>query len=111
MARGMMTRSAWIVVVGGAMALQLGVCAGEGRADPNMIMPDATANYVADFVAKNSPAKIRPTDVSCPSGIEAKVGGEFDCHFTGPDGNYTAHLKILSVVGTRVEYDVTTHKS
>ena len=98
-------------LVGGSMALHLAACTGSSRADPNMIMPDATANYVADFVAENSPAKVRPTDVTCPSGIEAKVGGEFDCHFTGPDGKYTAHLKILSVDGTRVEYDVTTHRS
>jgi Domain of unknown function (DUF4333) len=111
MVRGIMTRGAAVVVVGGSMALQLVACTAVSRADPNMIMPDATANYVADFVAKNSPAKVRPTDVSCPSGVEAKVGGEFDCHFTGPDGNYTAHLKILSVVGTRVDYDVTTHRS
>jgi hypothetical protein len=111
MAPGIMTRSAAVAVVAGSMALHLVTCAAVGRADPNMIMPDATANYVADFVAKNSPAKIRPTDVSCPSGVEAKVGGEFDCHFTGPDGNYTAHLKILSVAGTRVEYDVATHRS
>jgi hypothetical protein len=61
--------------------------------------------------AKNSPAKVRPTDVNCPSGIEAKVGGEFDCHFTGPDGKYTAHLKIFSVDGTRVDYDCNTHRS
>ena len=27
-----------------------------------------------------------PSDVSCPSGVEAKVGVEFDCHFTGVDG-------------------------
>jgi hypothetical protein len=110
MVRGIMARSAAIVVVGGSMASHLAACT-SSRADPNMIVPDATANYVADFVAKNSPAKVRPTDVTCPSGIEAKVGGEFDCHFTGPDGKYTAHLKILSVDGTRVGYDVTTHRS
>ena len=111
MVPGIIARSAAIVVVGGSMALHLAACTGSSRADPNMIVPDATANYVADFVAENSPAKVRPTDVTCPSGIEAKVGGEFDCHFTGPDGKYTAHLKILSVDGTRVAYDVTTHRS
>jgi Domain of unknown function (DUF4333) len=100
-----------VAVVGSSMALYLIACSAASHADPNMIVPEATANYVADFVAKNSPAKVRPTDVSCPSGVEAKVGGEFDCHFTGPDGKYTAHLKILSVVGTRVEYDVTTYRS
>jgi hypothetical protein len=110
MVRGISARSA-AAVVGGSMALLLAACTGGSHEDRNMIVPDATANYVADFVAKNSPAKVRPTDVNCPSGIEAKVGGEFDCHFTGPDGKYTAHLKILSVDGTRVEYDVNTHRS
>jgi Domain of unknown function (DUF4333) len=97
-------RVAAAIVVGGAAALQLAGCT-------KTIKPEATANYVADYVANNSPAKIRPTDVSCPSGIEAKVGMEFDCHFTGPDGNYTAHLKIRSVDGTEVKYDVKTFRS
>jgi hypothetical protein len=110
MVRGISARIA-AAAVGGSMALHLAACAGGSHGDRNMIVPDATANYVADFVAKNSPAKVRPTDVNCPSGIEAKVGGEFDCHFTGPDGKYTAHLKILSVDGTRVDYDCNTHRS
>jgi Domain of unknown function (DUF4333) len=97
-------RVAAAIVVGGAAALQLAGCT-------KTIKPDATANYVADYVANNSPAKIRPTDVSCPSGIEAKVGTEFDCHFTGPDGKYTAHLKIRSVDGTQVKYNVDTYRS
>src|ERR1700756_1190055 len=111
MVRRITTRRTSVAVVGTSMALYLIACNAASHADPNMIMPEATANYVADFVANNSPAKVRPTDVTCPSNVEAKVGGEFDCHFTGPDGKYTAHLKILSVVGTRVEYDVTTYRS
>jgi hypothetical protein len=43
--------------------------------------------------------------VSCPSGIEAKVGQEFDCHFTGPEA-YTAHMRITNVAGERVDFDV-----
>jgi hypothetical protein len=97
-------RVAAAIVVGGATVLQLTGCS-------KTIEPGATASYVADYVANNSPAKVRPTDVSCPSGVEAKVGTEFDCHFTGPDGKYTAHLKIRSVDGTQVKYDVNTYRS
>lgn len=61
---------------------------------------------VTDFVAKNT--KFTPKDVKCPSGIEAKVDVEFDCTFTGPDGDYVAHLKITKVDGSNVEYDVET---
>jgi hypothetical protein len=52
------------------------------------------------------------TDVKCPSGVDAKVGQEFDCHFTGPEGKpYTAHLKITKVQGDDVEFDIETKPS
>jgi hypothetical protein len=44
----------------------------------------------------------RPTDVRCPSGVEARVGVTFNCHFTGPEGPYTAHMRITTVQGERV---------
>jgi hypothetical protein len=48
-----------------------------------------------------------PTNVTCPSGVEAKVGQEFDCHFTGHEGKpYTAHMRITKVDGERVDFDV-----
>ena len=47
-----------------------------------------------------------PTDVSCPSGVDAKVGGTFDCHFTGPDGPYVVHMNIEKVEGPRVIFHV-----
>jgi hypothetical protein len=34
---------------------------------------------------------------------EAKVGAEFDCTFTAPEGDYVAHLKITKVDGSDVE--------
>jgi hypothetical protein len=61
---------------------------------------------VTDFVAQNT--EFTPKDVKCPSGTDAKVGVEFDCTFTGPDGDYVAHLKITKVDGSDVEYDVET---
>src|SRR5689334_2324574 len=41
------------------------------------IKPEGAAQSVIDVVAKRS--GFRPTDVSCPSGVEAKVGQQFDC--------------------------------
>jgi hypothetical protein len=84
--------------------LQLAACS-------KTVKPDVTANFVADFVQNNTQAKMRPTDVTCPSGIDAKVGTEFDCHFTGPDGKYTAHLKITKIDGEDVTYDIRTFRS
>jgi hypothetical protein len=50
---------------------------------------------------------LRTRVLDAPSGIEAKVGQEFDCHFTGPEGEpYTAHLRITNVDGERVDFDV-----
>ena len=70
------------------------------------IRPRATEQTITDFVVKHTGFK--PTDVRCPSGIRAKVGVTFDCHFTGPDGPYVAHVRITSVHGERVvDYIVT----
>jgi hypothetical protein len=55
-----------------------------------------------------SQTKFRPTDVKCPSGKDAKVGVTFDCHFTGPDGKYVAHMRVRSVKGQRVVFGVQT---
>jgi hypothetical protein len=70
-------------------------CGGEST-----IRAHETEKTVSRFVAGHT--GYRPTDVRCPSGIPAKVGVEFRCHFTGPDGPYTAYVRILSVHGERV---------
>jgi hypothetical protein len=54
---------------------------------------------VADFVFNQT--GLRPTDVRCHSGIPARVGSTFDCHFTGPDGPYTGYVRITSIQGQR----------
>jgi hypothetical protein len=107
------TRVTAAVTLAGATALLLVGCSKttELGTAKNYVVPEATANHVADYVAKYSPAHVRPTDVTCPSGLEAKVGAEFDCHFTGPDGKYTAHLKIKGVEGTRIDYETNTFRS
>jgi hypothetical protein len=51
-----------------------------------------------------------PKDVSCPSDVEAKVGKTFTCHFTGPDGDYVAEMRVTQVDGERVVFAVRTHR-
>lgn len=86
-------------LVVGVAVLGLGGCG-------KVIDADSAQKSVTDFVAKNT--KFTPNDVKCPSNTDAKVGVEFDCTFTGPDGDYVAHLKITKVDGSDVEYDVQT---
>lgn len=65
-----------------------------------------TERTVTRFVAKHT--AYRPTDVRCPSGESAEVGVRFQCHFSGPDGPYTAYLRVLSVDGEKVVYHIVT---
>jgi hypothetical protein len=90
-------------VLVGAVALQLAGCA------KSTIKPDGAAKSVTDLVSQQT--GFNPTDVSCPSGEEAKVGVEFDCHFTGPDGPYTAHMKVTKVDGSDVVFDIKTQRT
>ncbi|HET6869607.1 MAG TPA: hypothetical protein VFH80_27085 [Solirubrobacteraceae bacterium] len=69
----------------------------------------ATANYVDDFVFQKT--GFRPVDVRCPSGIHPTAGGQFTCHFTGPEGPYTAYLRIVKAQGHRAAFDVDTQPS
>jgi hypothetical protein len=90
-------------VLVGAVALQLAGCG-------KTIKPEGAAKSVTDLVSKQTGFK--PTDVSCPSGVDAEVGGEFECLFTGPEGvPYTAHMKIAKVDGEDVVFDIKTQPS
>ncbi|MBW0013075.1 DUF4333 domain-containing protein [Mycobacterium sp.] len=74
------------------------------------VKPEGAAQSVVDVVSGQT--GFRPTDVNCPSGVEAKVGQEFDCHFTGPEGKpYTAHMRITKVDGEQVTFDVRSRPS
>jgi hypothetical protein len=86
----------------GAAALQLAACG------TSTIEPGGAAQSVVDLVSKQD--NFTPTDVTCPAGIEAKAGQEFDCKFTGPDGPYTAHMKVYKVEGKQVIFDIKTEK-
>jgi hypothetical protein len=72
------------------------------------IRPHAAEQTIADLVSKHT--GFRPTDVRCPSGVPASVGGRFECRFTGPDGRYAAEVRIMSVRGQRVEEYIVTRK-
>lgn len=74
------------------------------------VKPEGAAQSVVDVVSGQT--GFHPTDVRCPSGVEAKAGQEFDCHFTGPEGKpYTAHMRITKVDGERVDFDVRSRPS
>lgn len=72
------------------------------------ILPKPTAQTVAHAVQRRF--GFAPTDVTCPSGVPAKVGGQFQCHFTGRDGPYVAYMRITSVHGPRVIYSIQTQR-
>lgn len=88
-------------LLAGAVAVTLAAC---GDAT---ITPEGAAKSIVDLVSKQT--KFTPTDVTCPEGVKAEVGGEFDCGFTGPENTpYTAHMKIVQVDGENVTFDINT---
>ncbi|MGZ4233162.1 MAG: DUF4333 domain-containing protein [Solirubrobacteraceae bacterium] len=84
----------------------LSACGGTAHHE---IDPAGTANYIDNVVFQQT--GFRATDVRCPTGIPATAGGRFNCHFTGPEGPYTAYLRIVSVHGRRVDYRLKTQPS
>jgi uncharacterized protein DUF4333 len=64
------------------------------------LRPHATERTVTRFVVEHT--GYRPTDMHCPSGVPAEVGARLQCSFTGPDGPYTAYVRVLRVEGERV---------
>lgn len=87
----------------GCLAL-LSACGGQRAIDPG-----ATAHYVGDVVFQQT--GFRPVDIRCPSGIAATAGGRLNCHFTGPEGPYTAYLRIVKVEGRHVAFQLDTKPS
>lgn len=88
-----------VILVLGAAALALAAC-GEST-----IEPGPTQQFVADLVSKQT--QFTPEDVTCPDGIEAEVGVEFECAFTGPEGTrYLAHLKVVEVNGKDATFEL-----
>jgi hypothetical protein len=83
----------------GLVGLQLTACG-------STIKSDSAAKFVADNASKQT--GFTPKDVKCPDGMDANEGVEFDCHFTGPKGSYTAHLKILKIENDDAFYQMST---
>jgi hypothetical protein len=74
------------------------------------IKPEGAAGSVTELVSKQTGFK--PNDVKCPSGVDAEVGKEFECHFTGPEGkDYTARMKVTKIEGDNVEFYIRTAPS
>lgn len=95
-------RTALVVLVA-SLAMALAGCS-------STIKPEGAAGSVTDLVSKQTGFK--PTDVKCPSGVDAEVGKEFKCQFTGPEGKeYTAHMKVTKVEGEDVEFYIKTEPS
>lgn len=91
------------LAIAAPLALALAACG------QSVILAKPTAATVARAIFTRT--GFRPRDVTCPSGVDAKVGGTLQCHFTGPDGKYTAYLTIESVKGTRVEYRINSRRT
>ncbi len=71
------------------------------------IKTDGAEKSVTDVVARQT--GFHPKDVKCPSGVEAKAGKTFDCHFTGPEPKpYVAHMRVTAVNGEKVTFFVST---
>jgi hypothetical protein len=95
-------RVAWVAV----FASLVTVLAGCG----STIKPEGAAQSVVDLVSKQTGFK--PNDVKCPSNIDAEVGKQFECHFTGPEGkDYTAQMKVTKVEGDDVQFYIKTAPS
>ncbi|WP_243394041.1 DUF4333 domain-containing protein [Mycobacterium ahvazicum] len=98
-------QAASAAVLVSAIAVPLAGCSSKST-----VKPDGAAQSVVDVVSKQT--GFHPADVHCPDGVEAKVGVQFDCHFTGPEGKeYTADMKITKVNGEQVDFAVNTHPS
>jgi Domain of unknown function (DUF4333) len=92
-----------LVVLSASLAMLVAGCS-------STIKPEGAAGSVTDLVSKQTGFK--PNDVKCPSGVDAEVGKEFECHFTGPEGtDYTAHMKVTKVEGDDVEFYIKTAPS
>lgn len=85
----------------GAAALQLTGC---GNKAPLQIVPASAVDVINREVAARS--GFTPTEVNCPSGIEAKVGSQFACTFSGPSGKYTIKMTVTKVDGNSINYDM-----
>lgn len=76
------------------------------------IVPAGAERSVADTVSQHTRFHLLASAVRCPSGVEAKAGVTFTCHFNGPAGRaYAADMRVVSVKGSKVIFYVNTRLS
>jgi len=74
-----------------------------------MVVPSGAGQVIRRFVLSHTGLTI--SHVTCPSGIDAKAGNSFDCHFIAQGERYTSHMLITRGKGTAVYYQVSTARS
>ena len=89
-----------ILIPAVALALLLGGCG------TLVIIPKGAETVIRNLVKQHTGATA--TNVNCPSGVHAKAGNTFSCHFTAGGQKYIAHMDILRIKGTSVYYNVST---
>lgn len=73
------------------------------------VKPSGVEQSIADVSNKTG---VHATDIVCPSGVAAKAGTKFDCHFLGPRrAKYVAHVQITAVKANAVDFYIKTARS
>ena len=67
---------------------------------------DSAADTVTNFVSGKTGFE---PDVDCPSDVKAEVGATFECHFAGPEGPYTASVRITEIDGDDATFFIRSH--
>jgi hypothetical protein len=87
-----------IVIPAALLGLLLGGCG------TLVIIPKGAETVIRNLVKEHTGETV--TSVSCPSGVHAKAGNVFTCHYSAGGRNYIAHMHILRIKGQSVYYNV-----
>ena len=93
-------RTAGTIAIAAAFSLALTAC---GEKTINAGNAERT---VTDFVSEET--GFEPEDTSCPEDVPAETGETFECEFTGPDGPYTASVRVTEVDGEDATFFIRT---
>ena len=86
----------------GTVALSIAVAVLIAGCGGSVISASAAQSVVAKGF-KNSTGGTA-THVSCPSGVDAKVGEKFTCHFTSDGTSYISDMTVEKIQGTSVYF-------
>jgi Domain of unknown function (DUF4333) len=81
-------------------ALLLGGCGGL------VVIPSGAERAIRQLVL--SKTSLHAQNISCPSGVSAKVGNTFECHFQADGSKYVAHMLITGIHGKSVDFQINT---